>query len=112
MVFGPVADAALLASAASFAVNTCSVERHNETDRNRCSREGRKTYGFSKDWDVPRAATTLSHFCYNLCWPVRTLRVRGADGRWRERTPARTAGLTDHVWPLSEWAAYPAVKRK
>ena len=46
VVFGtPAAVAlALLASAVSWAVNTCFVERHNGTDRNRCSRKVRKSY--------------------------------------------------------------------
>ena len=54
----------------------------------------------------------FSYFSYNFCWPVRTLRQRGADGRRAERTPAMAAGLTDHVWSLSEWLTYPAVQRK
>jgi len=80
VVFGTLLAVALAlaVSAVSRAVNTCFVERHNGTDRNRCSRKARKTYGFSKDWDVHRAATMFSHFSYNFCWPVRTLRVRGA----------------------------------
>jgi IS1 family transposase len=104
--------AALVASAVSDAVNTCFVERHNGTDRNRCSRKVRKSYAFSKDWDVHRAATAFSYFSYNFCWPVRTLRERGADGRYQERTPAMAAGLTDHVWSLAEWLAFPAVQRR
>lgn len=112
VVFGTAAVAlALLASVVSGAVNTCFVERHNGTDRNRCSRKTRKGYTFSKDWDVHRAATAFSYFSYNFCWPVRTLRVK-ADGRWASRTPAMAAGLTDHVWTLTEWSAYPAVQRK
>ncbi len=113
-VFGTllIVALALAASAVSRVVNTCFVERHNGTDRNRCGRKVRKSYGFSKDWEVHRAATMFSHFSYNFCWPIRTLRVRGAEGRWRERTPAMAAGLTDHVWSLSEWLSYPAVQRK
>ncbi len=101
----------LVASAVSTVVNTCFVERHNGTDRNRCSRKARKSYGFSKDWDTHRAATAFSYFSYNFCWPVRTLRAKGEDGRYRARTPAMAAGLTDHVWSLAEWLAYPAVQR-
>jgi IS1 family transposase len=102
---------ALAGSAVGRRVNTCFVERHNGTDRSRCSRKVRKTYAFSKDWDVHRAASALSYFSYNFCWPVRTLRVK-ADGRWRPRTPAMAAGLTDHVWSFKEWLTYPAVQRK
>ena len=114
VVFGTLRAvlAALALSAVSWAVNTCFVERHNGTDRNRCSRKVRKSYAFSKDWDTHRAATQFSHFSSNFCWPVRTLRHQRADGRWEERTPAMAAGLTDHVWKLSEWLAYPAVQQK
>ena len=37
---------------------------------------------------------------------------KGGEGRWGERTPAMAAGLTDHVWSLSEWLTYPTVQRK
>ena len=114
VVFGTAAAvaAALVLSSVSAAVNTCFVERHNGTDRNRCSRKVRKSYGFSKDWEVHRAATAFSYFSYNFCWPVRTLRAKGEDGRWQARTPAVAAGLTDHVWSLQEWLTLPAVQRK
>jgi IS1 family transposase len=116
VVFGTAAVVALAVAASSVGrvVNTSFVERHNGTDRNRCSRKARKTYAFSKDWDVHRAATVFSYFSYNFCWPVRTLRVKGEDGGWQPRTPAMAAGLTDHVWSVSEWVTYPArsVQRK
>lgn len=113
VVFGTKAAVAraVASSAVSGVVNTSFVERHNGTDRNRCSRKVRKSYGFSKNWEVHRAATVFSYFSYNVCWPVSTLRVK-AEGRWRPRTPAMAAGLTDHVWSLKEWLAYPAVQRK
>jgi hypothetical protein len=114
VVFGTLAAVALalLASVVSGVVNTCFIERHNGTDRNRCSRKVRKSYAFSKDWDMHRAATQFSYFSYNFCWPVRTLRARIADGRWQPRTPAMAAGLSDHVWSIAEWLSYPAVQRK
>ena len=114
VVFGTpgVVARALALSRVSRSVNTCFVERHNGTDRSRCSRKVRKSYAFSKDWAVHRAATAFSYFSYNFCWPVRTLRVKGEGGRWRQRTPAMAAGLTDRVWSLSEWINYPAVQRK
>lgn len=111
VVFGTTVASALAASSVSRSVNTCFVERHNGTDRNRCSRKVRKNYGFSKAWDVHRAATMFSYFSYNFCWPVRTLRVK-ADGRWQRRTPAMAAGLVDRVWSLHEWLTYPVVQRK
>jgi len=92
-------------------VNTSYVERHNASDRHRNARKGRKTYRFSKDWDVHLAMTRFTMFAANFCWPVRTLRVRVGRGRWRRRTPAMVAGLTDHVWPLEEWLTLPGVQR-
>jgi IS1 family transposase len=112
VVFGTLAAVilALLASAVSRVVNTCFVERHNGTDRGRCSRKVRKSYAFSKNWEVHRAATMFSYFSYNFCWPVRTLGFRGRDGLWQERTPAMAAELTNQVWTISEWLAFPAVQ--
>jgi len=112
VIFGTVVAvlAALAASLVSKVVNTFFIERHNGTDRHHNSRKVRKTYGFSKDWGVHAAMTYFTMYSYNFCWPVRTLRVRGAEGQWQQRTPAMAAGLTDHVWPLKEWLTLPAVQ--
>jgi hypothetical protein len=92
-------------------VSTSYLERQNATDRHCNARKGRKTYRFSKDWDVHRALTAITMYSYNFCWPVRALREKAAAGRWRPRTPAMAAGLTDHVWSLEEWVTLPAVQR-
>lgn len=114
VIFGTVAAvmAALAVSRVSRAINTAFVERHNGTDRNRNGRKVRKTYCFSEDWQVHEAVTYFTMYTYNYCWPVRTLRVEGADGHWQQQTPAMAAKLTDHVWSLSEWLSYPAVQRE
>jgi IS1 family transposase len=114
VIFGTIATvmAALALSTVSKAINTAFVERHNGTDRNRNGRKVRKTYCFSKDWQVHEAVTYFTMYTYNFCWPVRTLRVRGGDGAWEERTPAMIAGLADHVWSLAEWLTYPAVQHE
>jgi hypothetical protein len=111
-VFGSKAEvrAAIEASAVSNMINTAFVERHNGTDRNRNARKVRKSYCFSKDWDVHNAMTYLTMYSYNFCWPVRTLRVRDRDDRWLSRTPAMVADLTDHIWSLQEWLSYPTVQ--
>src|SRR6185369_12968655 len=54
--------------------STSYLERHNGTDRHRNARKGRKTYRFSKDWEVHEAVTCFTLFSYNFCWAVRTLR--------------------------------------
>lgn len=91
-------------------ISTSYLERQNATDRHRNARKGRKTYRFSKDWDVHEAVTAFTLYSYNFCWPVRTLRVKGEDGRWRPQTPAMAAGLADHVWSLEEWISFPAIQ--
>ncbi|MCH8840472.1 MAG: hypothetical protein IH831_07295 [Planctomycetes bacterium] len=105
-------EAALKQSRVSNKINTAFVERQNGTDRNRNARKVRKTYCFSKDWDVHHAVTYFTMYSYNYCWPVRTLRVQGSDGRWHEQTPAMVAGLTDHVWTLAQWLKRPSVQRE
>src|SRR5512135_1679970 len=109
LVFGTMLllGAYLWRSRASTSVNTSFVERHNGTDRHQNSRKHRKTYGFSKDIEVHHAASYFIGYSYNFCWCVRTLRVRGEDGSWQQRTPAMAAGLTGHVWSLWEWITYP-----
>jgi IS1 family transposase len=94
---------ALEASPVSTAVNTAFVERHNATDRHRNARKGRRTYRFSKDWEVHQAVTYFTYYTYNFCWRVRTLRRKRPDGTHEPRTPAMSAGLADHVWTLTQW---------
>jgi IS1 family transposase len=113
IVFGTIA-AVLLAlgmSKVSRTINTASIERENGTDRHRNARKARKTYRFSKAWRYHEAVTFLSLYCYNFCWPVRTLTVIDAQGGLRKQSPAMAAGLTDHVWSMSEWLSRPAVQR-
>jgi IS1 family transposase len=114
VVFGTAVAvlAALAQSLVSKAINTAFIERHNGTDRNRNARKVRKSYCFSKNWGVHEAVTYFTLYSYNFCWSVRTLRVRDADGRWRQRTPAMAAGLADHIWTLAEWLTFPGVQRK
>jgi len=114
VVFGTVLRVltALAQSVASTAINTAFVERHNGTDRNRNARKVRKSYCFSKNWDVHEALTYFTLYSYNFCWPVRTLRVRDAAEHWRQRTPAMAAGLSDHIWTLFEWLTFPGFQRK
>jgi hypothetical protein len=113
VVYGTLAAiaAALLVSLVSTVVNTVFIERSNGSDRHRNSRKVRKTYRFSKDWEVHEAVTYFTLYHANFCCPVRTLRERD-KGKWRQRTPAMVAGLTDHVWSISEWLSYPSVQRK
>lgn len=103
-------EKALAESAVSHRVNTSFIERQNATDRGRNARKARRTYRFSKDWLVHEAMTYLTMYGCNFCWPVRTLRIKDQQGRWRERSPALAARLTDHLWTWKEWFTRPAVQ--
>jgi IS1 family transposase len=103
--------AALDESSVSTRINTSFIERHNATDRHRNARKARRTYRFSKDWQIHQAVGYFTYYTYNFCWCVRTL-AQPIDNpttstQKRQRTPAMAAGLTDHLWPLHEWLSYP-----
>jgi hypothetical protein len=60
---------------------------------------------------VERQAVLVQGY-YNLCLPHGSLREelpcpiptkgRGLPKKWRQRTPGMAAGITDHVWKMSE----------
>lgn len=110
LVFGTAAllTLALLWSLVSEQVNIAFVERHNGSDRHRNSRKVRKTYRFSKDWEVHGAVSYFTLLSANFCCPVRTLRVEVEPDRYQQRTPAMAAGLTDHIWSIKEWICRPS----
>ncbi|MEO6807619.1 MAG: hypothetical protein ABI353_00710, partial [Isosphaeraceae bacterium] len=110
VVFGTLCllDAMLSRSTASTTINTSFVERNNGTDRHQNARKRRKTYAFSKDLAMHRAASYFIGFSDNFCWAVRTLRTREAGGSWHDRTPAMAAGLSDHMWTTKDLITYPA----
>lgn len=74
---------------------TSHVERQNLTMRMQIRRLTRLTNGFSKKLENHRAAIALHFAYYNFCRIHGSLRV----------TPAMEAGITDHVWSLSELLA-------
>jgi hypothetical protein len=89
--------AVLEAAECSRSINTSFVERQHATARGRDARQSRRTYRFSNNWEVHEAMPDFTRYRYTFRWPVRTLRVRGDDGCWQQRTPAISAGLADHV---------------
>ena len=111
LIFGTAAllALALLCSLVCCKVNTCFVERHNGSDRHRNSRKVRKSYRFSKDWLMHEAVSYFTMFSANFCRPVRTLREQVGYQRYRQRTPAMAAGLTTHIWSITEWLSMPSV---
>ncbi len=91
---------------AKLGCHTAYVERTNLTSRQMNGRLVRKTLSFSKELPLLEAACALEDALYNFTRSVKTLRVELVNptkqARWQQRTPAMTAGLTDHVWTPTE----------
>jgi IS1 family transposase len=73
-------------------ISTSYVERQNLTMRMQMRRFTRLTNAFSKKLENHQHAIALHFMHYNFCRIHQTLRV----------TPAMAAGITDHVWEISE----------
>jgi hypothetical protein len=100
VVFGD-ADAALKLLGRS----TAYIERTHLTMRHFNGRLARKTLAFSKAVAMYRTSAAWEDLVYNLARPLKTLRVAvTADPRrrWRPRSPAMAAGLTNHIWTVKE----------
>jgi len=85
--------------------STAYIERSNLTSRLFNGRQVRKTLAFSKDREMNRAAAIWEDSYYNLVRPHKSLRLAILDVpglRWRPRTPAMAAKLTDHMWTVKE----------
>jgi hypothetical protein len=85
--------------------STAYVERTHLTMRLFNGRLTRRTLGFSKELRMYRASAAWEDLVYNFARPLGTLRVKILDDpkrRWRPRTPAMAAGLTDRIWTVKE----------
>jgi hypothetical protein len=83
---------------------TSYVERTNLTAQQMNGRLARKTLSFSKELEMLKASSAWEDVVYNLTREVKTLRieVEGERRRFKPRTPAMAAGLTDHIWSIKE----------
>jgi hypothetical protein len=73
-------------------ISTSYVERQNLTMRMQMRRFTRLTNGFSKKIENHVASIAIHYLHYNFCRIHQTLRI----------TPAMAAGVSDHVWDMSE----------
>ena len=73
-------------------IETTYIERFNGTLRLWCKRFTRKTYAFSRDWNMLRRALALQFTHYNSCRVHRTLKT----------TPAVAAGLASRPWDMGD----------
>jgi IS1 family transposase len=112
VVFGTLEAVQQVLAACGWQINTAFIERVNLTIRQHVAAVGRRVMTLCKGAEGLRQQLALYHVYYNFCLPHASLRVpllqpeptngTGSTKRWRLRTPAMAAGLTDHVWTLRE----------
>ena len=88
-------------------VNTSYVERSNLNWRTWDAHLTRKSLTFAKSLRWLKAKFAICVGFYNFIRPHETL-SRGDDRVFRPKTPAMTAGITDHQWTIKELLTYPA----
>jgi IS1 family transposase len=107
-IFGKGKLAATLERLGWRQVNTSAVERHNGTRRQRQRRLTRKTLAFSKETRYHRWMSWLGTTLHNFCRRHGGLKQR-VESKVIHRSPAQAAGLTDHIWSVSEWLLCPVL---
>jgi hypothetical protein len=94
-------------------ISTSLLERQNLNLRHDNRRLTRKTIAFSKkDEDLMNQLNFYKTY-HNFVRPHHGLReaveekiTKKVIRRWRKRTPAMSAGITDHIWSLRELMSY------
>ena len=102
--------AVLQATGTGTGINTAYIERLNATFRGASSPLTRRGRAIARSAAALTAGMYLVGYAYNFCWVHDSLRVAAGTGhgrKWRERTPAMAAGLTDHRWTIREWLSHP-----
>jgi IS1 family transposase len=99
-------------AASGWQINTAFIERVNLSIRQHVAAVGRRVATLCKGEDGVHQQLALYHVYDNFVLPRASLRqllaepVRtygtGSATLWRPCTPAMAAGLTDHVWSLTE----------
>ena len=106
VVRGTAAALALVLKATGGTViNTAYIERLNATFRSALAPLVRRGRALAHTETRLTAGMYLVGCAYNFCWTHDSLRLaapENAPRKWQERTPAMTAGLTDHRWTLRE----------
>jgi len=88
-------------------ISTSYIERQNLTCRQDNNRISRKTIGFSKKEEALDCQMTLYFADFNFCRKHRSLGYKDENDITRFNSPAKQAGLIDHVWSLHELLTFP-----
>lgn len=119
-----VAQVLTTASGGRHQINTAYIERLNATFRACLAPLARRTRALAHREAFLSAGMFLVGTAYNFVWCHDSLRLpnKGPGRKWRARTPAMAAGLTNHPWTMDEllryqvppapWMAPPRPKRR
>jgi IS1 family transposase len=88
-------------------ISTSYIERQNLTCRQDNNRISRRTIGFSKKEDALDCQMTLYFANFNFCRKHRSLGYKDENEIAKFDSPAKKAGLIDHVWSLQELLTFP-----
>lgn len=95
-------------------ISTSYIERQNLTLRQENHRLARKTLGYSKSKKWLRHQSVLYKTYYNFVRTHDALKIKSrkkiSEHVWQKyeyRTPAMSAGITNHVWSLNELLRFP-----
>jgi transposase-like protein len=87
-------------------INTAYIERLNATFRQRLACLARRSRALARTPEMLEQGMHLVGCVYNFCTPHQSLRLKlyldEQRYRWVKRTPAMTAGLTNHCWSVRE----------
>ena len=99
-------------AATGWQINTAFIERVNGAIRQHVAAVGRRIITLCTGEDGLRQQLVLYQMYHNFGLPHAALRQSlphreptqgiGSAKRWRPRTPAMAAGLTEHVWTLRD----------
>jgi hypothetical protein len=89
-------------------INTAYIERLNATFRARLYALVRRGRCLARQMRTLEWGLYLVGTAYNFCSEHQSLRLEcPEEGRkWRQRTPAMAAGITDHCWSMAELMTY------
>ncbi len=112
VVFGSLEAINQVLAPRGWQIQTAFVERLNLTIRQHVAAVGRRVSTLCKGADGLRKQLAVFHCYYNFCLPHASVCQplpqpestygTGPATQWRPCTPAKAAGLTDHVWTLRE----------
>jgi len=116
VVFGTLEAVQQVLTACGWQMNTAFIERVHLSIRQHVAAVGRRVTTLCKGEDGVRQQLVLYHVYYNFCLPHASVRQplpqpeptngTGSAKQWQPCTPAMAAGLTEHVWSLTEVLLY------